>query len=48
MSEINYFKKFVLYKIMCHDVVVIYQLLGDIVVDNWWMMLISSISRELY
>jgi hypothetical protein len=30
MSEINHFKKFVLYKIMWHDVVVIYQLLDDV------------------
>jgi hypothetical protein len=30
MSEINHFKKFVLYKIMWHDVVVIYQLVDDV------------------
>jgi hypothetical protein len=34
MSEINHFKKFVLYKIMWHDVVVIYQLLDDVAVAN--------------
>jgi hypothetical protein len=34
MSEINYFKKIILYKIMCHDVVVICQLLNDVTLDN--------------
>jgi hypothetical protein len=34
MSEINHFKVFVLYKIMWHDVVVIYQLLDDVSIDN--------------
>jgi hypothetical protein len=32
MSDINHFKKFILYKIMWHDVVVIY--LDDVVIDN--------------
>jgi hypothetical protein len=35
MSEINHFKVFVLHKIMWHDIVVIYQLLDDVAVDNW-------------
>jgi hypothetical protein len=35
MSEINYLKVFVLCKIMWHDIVVIYQLLDDVTVDNW-------------
>jgi hypothetical protein len=34
MSEINHLKIFVLCKIMCHDVVVICQLLDDMIVDN--------------
>jgi hypothetical protein len=34
MSEINYFKLFVLFKIMWHDVMVIYQLLDDVSIDN--------------
>jgi hypothetical protein len=38
MSEINYFKKFILYTIMLYDIVVIYQLLDDVAVDNWWMI----------
>jgi hypothetical protein len=38
MCEINHFKKIVLYKIMWHDVVVIYQLLDDMSLDNWLMM----------
>jgi hypothetical protein len=38
MNENSHFKVFVLCKIMWHDVVVIYQLLDDVEVDNWWMM----------
>jgi hypothetical protein len=34
MSEINYFKVFLLYKIICHDVAVIYQLLNNVAIDN--------------
>jgi hypothetical protein len=34
MSEINHLKFFVLYKIMCHDVVVICQLLDDMIANN--------------
>jgi hypothetical protein len=34
MSEINYFKVFVLCMIMWHDAVMIYQLLDDVTVDN--------------
>jgi hypothetical protein len=48
MSEINYFKVFILCKIMWHDVVVICPLLDDVSVDNWWMMWIFYISRELH
>jgi hypothetical protein len=43
MGEIYYFKVFILYKIMWHDVVVIYQLLYDVAADNWWMMWIPNI-----
>jgi hypothetical protein len=48
MSEINHFKIFILCKIMWHDVVMICQLLDDVVVDNWWMMLTRCMSRELH
>jgi hypothetical protein len=48
MSEINYFKVFVLRKIMCHDGVMIYQLLDDVTVDNWWKIWTHCMSRELY
>jgi hypothetical protein len=49
MSEINYFKVFVLCKIMWYDVVVICQLLDDVAVDNWWMMLTTPcMSGELH
>jgi hypothetical protein len=34
MSEINHSKKFVLYKIMWYDVVVIWHLLDDVIIDN--------------
>jgi hypothetical protein len=29
---------FLLCKIMWHDVVVIWQLMYDVAIDNWWMM----------
>jgi hypothetical protein len=48
MSEINHFKKFVLCKIMWHDVAMICQLLDDVIVDNWWMMWTPCMSRELH
>jgi hypothetical protein len=35
MSEINYFKVFVLCKIMWHDVVVIWQMVDGVEVSNW-------------
>jgi hypothetical protein len=38
MSEINHFKVFELCKIMWHGVVIIYQLLNDVKIDNWWMI----------
>jgi hypothetical protein len=31
-----------------HDVMVIYQLLDDVAVDNWWMMLTPYLLRELH
>jgi hypothetical protein len=34
MSEINYLKVFILCKIMWHDVVVIWQLVDDVKVNN--------------
>jgi hypothetical protein len=34
MSEINYLKVFILSKIMWHDVVVIWQLVDDVKVNN--------------
>jgi hypothetical protein len=45
MNEINHF---ILCKIMWHIVVMIYQLLDDVAVDNWWMMLTFYMSRELH
>jgi 1,2-phenylacetyl-CoA epoxidase catalytic subunit len=48
MSEINHYKKFVLCKIMWHDVVVIWHLVDHVAIDNWWMMWTSCMSRELY
>jgi hypothetical protein len=48
MSEIIYFKFFILCKIMWHDAVVIYQLLDDVAVDNWWMMLTPCMYIELH
>jgi hypothetical protein len=38
MSEINHFKKIILYTIMLHDIVMIYQSLDDVAVDNWWVI----------
>jgi hypothetical protein len=35
MSEINYFKVFVVCKIMWRNVVMICQLLDNVAVDNW-------------
>jgi hypothetical protein len=34
MSEINNFKVFILCKIMWYDVVLIYQLLNGVIIDN--------------
>jgi hypothetical protein len=48
MSGINHFKVFVLCKIMWHDVVVIYQLLDDVAIDNLSMMWTPSMLRELH
>jgi hypothetical protein len=48
MSEINRFNNFILCKIMWHDVVMIYQLLDDVTVNNWWMMWTPYMTRELY
>jgi hypothetical protein len=48
MSEINHFKVFILYNIMWHYVVVIYQLMNDVTVDNWLMMWTLCISKELH
>jgi hypothetical protein len=48
MSEINHFKFFVLYKIIWHDVVVIWQLVDDVAVDNWWMIWTLYMLRELH
>ncbi len=48
MSKINYFKVFVLCRIMWHDVVMIRQLLDDVAVDNWWMMQTPCMSREFH
>jgi hypothetical protein len=33
---------------MWHDVMVICQLLYDVAVNNWWMMWIPYMSRELH
>jgi hypothetical protein len=41
-------KFFVLCKIMWHDVVMIWQLVDDVVVDNWLMMWTPCMSRELH
>jgi hypothetical protein len=35
MSEVNYFKKKLLYKIMWHNILVIWQLIDDVTLDNW-------------
>jgi hypothetical protein len=48
MSDINQFKVFVLYNIMWYDVVMIYQLADDVTVDNWWLMLMHCILKELH
>jgi hypothetical protein len=48
MSKINHFKVFVLCRIMWHDAVVIYQLVHDVAVGNWWMMWTLCMSRELH
>jgi hypothetical protein len=45
MNEINHF---ILCKIMWHNVVMIYQLLDDVAVDNWWMIWTFYMSRELH
>jgi hypothetical protein len=46
MSEINLFKVFTLCKIMWHYVVVIWQLVDDVIVDNLWMMWTPCMSTE--
>jgi hypothetical protein len=48
MGDIYYFKKFVLCKIMWHDVVVIWQLVGAVAIANWWMMWTPCMLRELH
>jgi hypothetical protein len=48
MSKINYFKAFMLYNIMWYDVVMIYQLLDNIVIDNWWIMLTLYLLKKLH
>jgi hypothetical protein len=48
MSEINHFKKFVLCNIMCYDIVVIWHLVDDVAIDNWWLMWAFYMSRELH
>jgi hypothetical protein len=48
MSEINHFKVFVLCKIMWHDIVMIWQLVDDVSVDNWWMMWTFCMLRKLH
>jgi hypothetical protein len=35
MSEINNFKVFILCKIMWHDIVMIWQLMNDMIIDGW-------------